>query len=94
MCPRNWDAFLFEAFSNTFVFLALQNGGTALFLAAQEGHLDIVLLLVYAGADLNKGDITPLEVAEQEEQDAGNCNVQYLGCKKLVDMMYSQWLVS
>ena len=44
-------------------------------MAAQEGYLDIALLLIYAGADLDKGDITPLKVAQQEDRDDGNCNV-------------------
>ena len=38
----------------TFIFVPLtQNGGTALFIACQEGHSDVVNILIRNGADVN-----------------------------------------
>jgi ankyrin repeat protein len=45
------------------------DGSTALYVAAQQGHVDVVRALIKAGADVNRtkeGAVAPLHIAAQE----------------------------
>ncbi len=51
--------------------MAKQNGVTPMYIAAQNGHVEIVRVLLEAGADANKADEigrTPMHVAARNAQ--------------------------
>ena len=54
----------------------MQGGAAPLFIASQSGHLEVVCLLSYAGADkyiAYQGDATPLFVASESGQTTSRC---------------------
>ena len=55
---------------------AAQNGATPLYVASQEGHQEVVQLLVKEGANKD----APNEVTEGRELDVGRTNDVFLSC--------------